>query len=119
VLNTVAYGMALAAHGNYARGVAEGLARRVWGLALVADDLPRWDEAAEHLAAALQAFELGEAFLEVARTHVAWGRICHERGDSAAALDHFEKAAAQFEASGLMEELERARRLTELIKEVK
>ena len=91
---------------------AEGLARRVWGLALVAGDSPRWDEATEHLAAALQAFELGEAFLEMARTHVKWGLVCRDRGDIAAAREHFEQAAGQFEASGLAQELEHVRRLT-------
>ena len=51
-----------------------------------------------------------ETGLEAARTHVAWGQFLRDRGDLAAAHEHLERAAAQFEASGLTEELERTRR---------
>ena len=62
-----------------------------------------------HLATSLRCFEEGESRLEAARTHVVWGRHCRERGDTSGAQVHLEKAAAQFEASGLTEELYRTR----------
>jgi hypothetical protein len=34
-----------------------------------------------------------------------WGRLCHKRGDSAAARHHFEQAAAIFEMAGSVDEL--------------
>ena len=87
---------------------AIGLAERVWGQAQAAT---AWDEVGDHLMAALRCFEEGEARLEAARTRVAWGQLLRDRGDLAAACEHLEKAAAQFEASGLTEELERTRGL--------
>jgi tetratricopeptide (TPR) repeat protein len=88
---------------------AEGLAHCTWGRALVAVDRPRWDEAVAHLAASLQALESGEDRLDAARTHLAWGQLCRDRGDIDGAREHLEQAAAQFEASALPAELERAR----------
>ena len=88
---------------------AEGLAQRVWGQALAALDLACHGEAEEHLAASLRCFEEGEHRLEAARTRLAWGLLCRARGHTISALDHLERAAAQFEASGLSEELERTR----------
>jgi tetratricopeptide (TPR) repeat protein len=87
----------------------EGLAQRVWGQALAEASPPRWDEAEAHLSTSVQVLEAGEAFLEAARTHVVWGQSCRKRGDLLSALEHFEKAAAQFEASGLAHERERVR----------
>jgi predicted ATPase len=89
---------------------SEGLAHRVWATALAARRPPLWEEAEAHMEASLQPLEAGEAYLEAARTHLAWGLLRRDRGDAAAARDHFEKAAAQFEASGLVRELERTRR---------
>ncbi|HEX9077511.1 MAG TPA: tetratricopeptide repeat protein, partial [Anaerolineae bacterium] len=90
---------------------SEGLAHRVWGQALARLEPARWEEAEEHLGASLSAFEAGEARLQAAHTHVAWGRVLHERGNNDAARVHFEQAAAQYEASGLAEQLEETRGL--------
>ncbi len=58
-------------------------------------------------------FDEGGSRLEAARTRVVWGQLLRDRGDLAAAREHLAKAAAQFEASGLTEELERTRRALE------
>jgi hypothetical protein len=84
--------------------LSEGLAQRVWGQALAR--LERWEEAERHLAASVQMLLSGEVFLEAARSQVAWGLLCRDRGDLAAAQGHLGQAAAQFETSGLMGELE-------------
>ena len=49
--------------------------------------------------------------MEAVGSHLAWGSLCRDRGDLAAAREHWEQAAAQFEASGLVQELERIRTL--------
>ncbi len=99
---------------NFARRVdgnfAEALARRTWAEALVALHPPQWDEAEQHLAKSLRLFEEGNAVLEAARTHVAWGKVLLERGDVESARGHFEQATAQFQASGLARELNETRR---------
>ncbi len=90
---------------------SEGISQRVWGQALARLEPARREEAEQHLAASLSAFEAGEARLEAAHTHVAWGRVLYERGNIDAARVHFEQAAAQYEASGLAEPLEETRDL--------
>jgi tetratricopeptide (TPR) repeat protein len=87
----------------------QGWAQRVWGQALAALHPPRWDEAEVHLAESLRLIESGEAVIEAARTHVAWGLLCRARNNLPAAGEHLEKAAAQFEASGLMGEAQHIR----------
>ncbi len=84
--------------------VSAGLAQRVWGQALAR--LSRWEEAETHLKASVQTLLSGENLLEAARTQVAWGLLCRDRGDLTSAQGHFESAATQFEASGLTRELE-------------
>jgi tetratricopeptide (TPR) repeat protein len=84
--------------------LSEGLAQRVWGQALARQ--ARWEEAETHLAASWQILLSGEVLLEAARTQVAWGLLCRDRDDLASAHMHFEKAATQFEVSGLKRELE-------------
>jgi tetratricopeptide (TPR) repeat protein len=84
--------------------LSEGLAQRVWGQAL--GRLSRWQEAEKHLAESWRTLLSGEILLEVARTQVAWGLLCRDRGDLASAREHFEQAIAQFETSGLARELE-------------
>jgi tetratricopeptide (TPR) repeat protein len=102
----------------------EGLARRVWGQALaglVSSALPaplshldtprsrvreaaeasQWDEAEKQLATSLGLLLSGHLRLEAARTHLAWGTICRDRGDPDAARAHWAKAAAQFKESEL------------------
>lgn len=92
---------------------AEGTVQRAWGGALAALDPPQMDEAEAHLSRSLELFDSGGAVLEAARTHVAWGRVLMARGNAGAAREHFEKAAAQFQASGLARELEETRHLIE------
>jgi class 3 adenylate cyclase/tetratricopeptide (TPR) repeat protein len=84
---------------------AEGLARQVQGQALAALDPPRWDEAEAQLKESLCLLESGQNQVEAARTHLAWGSVCLERGNHAAAHQHWELAAVQFEASDLLQEL--------------
>jgi len=94
---------------------AEGVARRVQGLAFAACTPPRWEEAQAHMAASLQAFEKGELLMEAVRIHQDWALLCHDHHDLPQALFHLEQAAATFEACGLLEERERIRNMiTEL-----
>jgi hypothetical protein len=90
---------------------AEGLARQVRGQALAALDPARWDEAEDQLKQSLRLLESGQHRVEAARTHVAWGSVCRNRGNATAARKHWEQAAAQFEASDLVQELGRIRAL--------
>jgi DNA-binding SARP family transcriptional activator/predicted ATPase len=92
---------------------AEGLARRAWGQALAALEPPHWEEAAAQLAHSLRLFESGQARLEAARTHVAWGIVCRDRGDLDGARAHWERAVAQWETSRLDYELARTEALLE------
>jgi len=84
----------------------EGVAQRIWAQALVEASPAFWEEACTHLTASLHTLEVGDAILEAARTHVVWGHLCVQLGDLASALEHFEKAAAQFERAGLAAERE-------------
>jgi hypothetical protein len=63
------------------------------------------------MAESLRLLESGEACLEAAGTHVAWGKLLQARGNNVTAGQHFEQAAAQFEASGLAQELDETRNL--------
>jgi tetratricopeptide (TPR) repeat protein len=85
-----------------------GIAQRVWGQVLA--HLSRWEEAEIHLVESWQTLLSGEILLEAARTQVVWGLLCRDRGDLVSAQEHFEQAAAQFEASGLTRELETVHR---------
>jgi class 3 adenylate cyclase/tetratricopeptide (TPR) repeat protein len=89
--------------------LAEGIARRLWGQALASFESPRWDEAEIQLAESLKVLESGQNRLEAARTHRAWGLLCHDRGNLASAREHWQKAAALFAASGLTRELAEVR----------
>ena len=101
--------------------IAEGMARRAWGQALAAlaqpvidkSDEPQWDGAESQLAESLRLLEEGQARLQAARTHVAWGAVCRDRGDLIAAHAHWERAVAQWESSGLAHELACTRVLIE------
>jgi tetratricopeptide (TPR) repeat protein len=84
---------------------AEALAQRIWAQALAATNSSPWIEIEKHLARSLSLLEAGDARIEVARTHVVWGKLLQTRGESNAAHEHFEKAAAQFQTSGLSAEL--------------
>jgi tetratricopeptide (TPR) repeat protein len=87
---------------------AQGLAERAWAVAL-GQSQPT--EAETHLAASLQCFETGDNRLEAARTHLAWGKISQIQGNTSAAREHFEKAAAQFENAGVIHEAEQTKGL--------
>jgi hypothetical protein len=52
----------------------------------------------------------GEVLVEAARSQVAWGVVYRDRGDRASARDHFGSAAAQFEAWGLLRDLDAVHR---------
>jgi len=44
----------------------------------------QWDEAEAQLAHSLRLLKEGHSRLEAARTRVAWGTVCRDRGDLAA-----------------------------------
>ncbi|HZQ10345.1 MAG TPA: hypothetical protein VFD70_27450 [Anaerolineae bacterium] len=90
---------------------APALAHRVWAQALAVLNPLDWDDAARHFSSSLELFESGDARLEAARTHMAWGKLNQECGDWIAAREHFERAAAQFEESGLEREFELAQQM--------
>ncbi len=90
---------------------AAGFAERIQGQALARMERMDLDEAENLLKASLEKFQAGGARLEAARTHVAWGQLLAQHGDEQAAREHLEKAAAQFQASGLTGELEQTERL--------
>ena len=96
--------------------LAQGIALRVLGQARARLNPADSTQADEHFGASLRCFEEGEVRLEAARTRVVWAQLLRDRGDPAAARENLEKAAAQFEASGLTEELEQTRRLLEELK---
>jgi predicted ATPase len=89
---------------------ALGLAERVWALALARRNA-RWDEIETHLANSLNAFDVGEACLEAARTHFVWGELSAQCQRIDAAHEHWQHAAEQFRASGLQHELARVRQI--------
>ena len=89
----------------------ERTARQVWGRSLAAMSPPRWDEAEAQMAESLRLSELGEGRLYTARIRMHWGIICRDRGNTDAAREHFEKAAAQWAASNIPWELERVNKL--------
>jgi tetratricopeptide (TPR) repeat protein len=79
----------------------EALASRAWGQALAALEPPRWDEAEARFAEALRIVESIPSPPYAAHTHLVWGTVCRDRGDLAAAREHWEQAAAQWEACGI------------------
>jgi hypothetical protein len=90
---------------------AEGVAERIRGQALAKIQAPRLEEAENHLAISLARFEQGGARLEAARARIAWSQVMTQRGNAHAAREQLEKAAAQFQVSGLTRELEQTRQL--------
>jgi tetratricopeptide (TPR) repeat protein len=90
---------------------SEGLAHRVWACALASAAPPQWAPAYGHLETSLNLLLSGDARLQAAHTHLTWGEFCRDQGDHRSAHEHFLAAATQFEASGLAEELRRARSL--------
>jgi len=88
---------------------AQGLAHRVWGQALAARN--EWNESHDHFVESLRLLEEGDARLEAARTHFAWGNALRSSGKIDQARAQFDQAAAQFETSGLARELAEARKM--------
>lgn len=88
-----------------------GLSHRLSAQALAKSTPMSWGEIENHLESSLRLFADGDAKIEAARTHLVWGKILGERGEMGAAREHLEKAASQFEASGLTRELEETRTL--------
>jgi class 3 adenylate cyclase/tetratricopeptide (TPR) repeat protein len=80
---------------------AGGLAQLTWGLALADLNPACWDDAESHLAESVRLLTAGEAYLQLAFMHQAWGEAAGRRGLEDVARRHQELAAAQFAASGL------------------
>ncbi len=89
----------------------EALALRAWGQALAHLEPPHWNEAEARFSESLHLMESLLAVPESARTHLVWGTACRDRGDLTAAREHWEQAAALWEACGITWELERVRAL--------
>ncbi len=88
-----------------------GIAYRVWGQALVNLDPPRWDEAEKFFADSLNTLETGKNRLEAARTLIAWGEACRDRGNTATALTYWEQANRQFTESDSTQEIQKVQNL--------
>ncbi|UCD82405.1 MAG: AAA family ATPase [Desulfobacterales bacterium] len=88
-----------------------GVSYRVWGQALAKSSTPAWDQAEARLAESLAVLESGQNRLEAARTHLAWGEICRDRGNTATALNHWEEANRQFSASNATQEMQRVQKM--------
>jgi len=88
-----------------------GVAYRVWGLAVINVNPTHWQEADKQFAESIKVLEVGKNRLEAARTHLAWGKLCHNRGDSAMAQSHWELADRQFSESGSVREMQTVKEL--------
>lgn len=78
---------------------AEGIARRVWALALAGQGAD-WPAVEEQLQASAWSLAAGAAQAELARTHLAWGQLAQRRGLDAPASTHLAAAAALFRSLG-------------------
>jgi tetratricopeptide (TPR) repeat protein len=90
---------------------AGGYARQVWAQALAGLDPPHREEAESQLAEGLRLFERGRSRLWVARAHTVWGGICRDLGDPVAAREHWQEAAAVWQAGGVTWEAEKVHTL--------
>ena len=88
-----------------------GIAYRVWGQALINLDPPQWDEAEKLFADSRSTLESGKNQLEAARTLIAWGEACRNRGHTATALAYWEQANRQFSESGSSQEIRKVQEL--------
>ncbi len=88
-----------------------GVAYRVWGQALVNLDPPGWEEAEKQFAESIKVLEIGKNRLEAARTHLVWGKVCRDHGDTAAAHYHWELANRQFTESDSTQEIQKVQQL--------
>jgi tetratricopeptide (TPR) repeat protein len=96
----------------------EAIALLVWGQALSSLETPRWDEAESRLADSLRLMESMPSPPQAAHTHLVWGTVCRDRGNLAAAREHWERAAALWEACGITWQVETVRVLIETLPEV-
>lgn len=88
---------------------AVGIAERVWAQSVARMDPACIHDVDKHFAESLGAFARGQAVLEAARTHLEWAKVFILRGAKDAARGHLAKAAAQYEKSGLADQLKEAR----------
>jgi class 3 adenylate cyclase/tetratricopeptide (TPR) repeat protein len=88
-----------------------GVSHRVWGQALAKLPTPSWDQAEIQMAQSIEILESGQNRLEAARTRLAWGEICRNRGNTGTALNHWEQANRQFTASNAACEMQRVQSL--------
>jgi len=95
----------------------EAIALLVWGQALASLETPRWDEAESRLADGLRLKESMPSPPQAAHTHLVWGTVCRDRGDFAAAREHWEQAAALWEACGITWHVDTVRGLIEALPE--
>ncbi|MEJ2736257.1 MAG: tetratricopeptide repeat protein, partial [Anaerolineae bacterium] len=96
----------------------EAIALLVWGQALVSLETPRWDEAESRFAESLRLIESTPSPPQAAHTHLVWGTVCRDRGNLAAAREHWERAAALWEACGITWQAETVRVLIKTLPEV-
>jgi tetratricopeptide (TPR) repeat protein len=95
----------------------EATALATWGQALSALEPPCCDEAEARFAECLRLIEAVPSPPVAAHTHLVWGTLCRDRGDLAAAREHWEQAAALWEACGITWQVEKARALIETLQE--
>jgi tetratricopeptide (TPR) repeat protein len=96
----------------------EAIALLVWGQALASLETPRWDEAESRFAESLRLIESMPSPPQAAHTRLVWGTACRDRGNPAAAREHWERAAALWEACGITWQVETVRVLIETLPEV-
>jgi predicted negative regulator of RcsB-dependent stress response len=83
-----------------------GVAYRVWGQALVNLNPANWEEIEKQFAQSITVLETGKNRLEAARTHLVWGNVCRDRGNTALAQNHWELAYRQFTESDSAREMQ-------------
>lgn len=88
------------------------IAERVIGCALARTGADLAEVEAHFSAGLLVCAETGYVG-EMIRTQLAWGQICRERGDEAAAQSHFAPALQRLEAGGSLSGLNWARRIVQ------
>jgi predicted ATPase/class 3 adenylate cyclase len=91
--------------------IAQGLARRIWGLALVALDPQQTHKAEAHLTESVRQLEKMQYRLEAARSRVELGKLYRIQGNPEAAREQWQIAADQWLACGVEHELERTQKL--------
>jgi tetratricopeptide (TPR) repeat protein len=95
----------------------EAIALQVWAQALANLKTPRWDEAESRFADSLRLTESVPAPPRAAHVHLVWGTACRDRGDFAAAREHWEQAAALWEACDITWHVDTVRGLIEALPE--